>query len=153
MNWITRWKKIGIKVKKILKIQEKIDPSASLWETCSSCGKMNYKDSLREADWICSTCQYYFDKPPLAVVNTFLSNDKIFIEPPINLGNDDPLNFKTELGSYKDKLAKARKKEKQWCSILAYKGTVENLKVHLVVSNFKFLGGSWGLNESFYYID
>ena len=48
-------------------------------------------------------------------------------------------------------MEKARKKEKQWCSILAYKGVIENLKVHLVVSNFKFLGGSWGLNESFYF--
>jgi acetyl-CoA carboxylase carboxyl transferase subunit beta len=151
MNWITRWKKIGIKVKKIFKAREKIDPSASLWINCSSCGKLNYKDTLKETDWICNTCQYYFDKPPLAIVNTFFPNEKTFIEPPTNLGNDDPLNFKTELGSYKDKLSKARKKEKQWCSILGYKGIVENLKIHLVVSNFKFLGGSWGLNESFYF--
>jgi acetyl-CoA carboxylase beta subunit len=151
MNWITHVKKIGIKVKKIFKIQEKIDPSSSLWETCPSCGKLNYKDSLLETDWICNSCEYYFDKPPMATVNTFFPDNKIFIEPPINLGNDDPLNFKTELGSYKDKLEKARKKEKQWCSILAYKGVIENLKVHLVVSNFKFLGGSWGLNESFYF--
>ena len=151
MNWITRVKKIGIKVKKIFKIQEKIDPSSSLWETCPSCGKLNYKDSLLETDWICNSCEYYFDKPPMATVNTFFPDNKIFIEPPIHLGNDDPLNFKTELGSYKDKLEKARKKEKQWCSILAYKGVIENLKVHLVVSNFKFLGGSWGLNESFYF--
>ena len=151
MNWITRVKKIGIKVKKIFKIQEKIDPSSSLWETCPSCGKLNYKDSLFDTDWICSSCEYYFDKPPMATVNTFFPDNKIIIEPPIHLGNDDPLNFKTELGSYKDKLEKARKKEKQWCSILAYKGVIENLKVHLVVSNFKFLGGSWGLNESFYF--
>lgn len=150
-NWISNFKKIGIKVKQIFKKQEKIAPSASLWETCGSCGKINYKESLREKDWICEFCKYYFDKPPMATVNTFFPNNKIFIEPPSNLGNDDPLNFKTELGNYKDKLAKARKKEKQWCSILGYKGVVENLKVHLVVSNFKFLGGSWGLNESFYF--
>ena len=31
------------------------------------------------------------------------------------------------------------------------KGTVEDLKVHLVVSNFKFLGGSWSNNEAHYF--
>jgi acetyl-CoA carboxylase carboxyl transferase subunit beta len=151
MNWITSWKKIGIKVKKIFKIQEKIDPSSSLWENCPSCSKLNYKESLRKSDFICTSCQYYFDRPPLVIVNSFFPLEKTFIEPPTNLGNDDPLNFKTELGKYADKLAKARKKEKQWCSIVAYKGLVENLKVHLITSNFKFLGGSWGLNESFYF--
>ena len=29
--------------------------------------------------------------------------------------------------------------------------SVENLKVHLVVSNFRFLGGSWGNNEAHYF--
>tara|TARA_Y100000590_G_scaffold303486_1_gene342199 strand:- start:2553 stop:3524 length:972 start_codon:yes stop_codon:yes gene_type:complete len=151
MNWIT--KKISefkSKAKKIFKQQEKIDPSSSLWETCPSCSNINYKDTLVKQDWTCNNCSYYFDKPPLATVKTWFENKEIFIEPPKGF-DEDPLNFKTELGSYRDKLAKARKKEKQWCSILGYKGFTENLKVHLVVSNFKFLGGSWGHLESIYF--
>ena len=150
-NWIS--KKISefkFKAKKIFKRQEEIDPSSSLWETCPSCSTINYKDTLVKQDWTCSNCLHYFDKPPLATVKTWFENTETFIEPPKGL-DDDPLNFKTELGSYKEKLAKARKKEKQWCSILGYKGTVENLKVHLVVSNFKFLGGSWSHLESLYF--
>jgi len=127
-----------------------LDPSTSLWESCPSCGKLNYKDSLQETDWICIQCSYYFDKPPKAIIKTFFPDGGTFINPPKNL-NDDPLNFKMETGSYRDKLAKTRKKENQWCSILAYKGTIENLKVHLIVSNFKFLGGSWSNNEAHYF--
>ncbi len=151
MNWIT--KKISefkSKAKKIFKRQEKIDPSSSLWETCPSCSTINYKDTLVGQDWTCNNCSHYFDKPPLATVKTWFENTETFIEPPKGL-NDDPLNFSTELGSYKEKLARARKKEKQWCSILGYKGIIQNLKVHLVVSNFKFLGGSWSHLESHYF--
>ena len=151
MNWITKKiSEIKTRAKKIFKRQEKIDPASSLWETCPSCSSINYKDTLTKNDWTCGNCSHYFDKPPLATVNTWFDNAKTFIEPPKGL-DDDPLNFKTELGSYKDKLSKARKKEKQWCSILGYKGIVENLKVHLVVSNFKFLGGSWSHLESLYF--
>jgi len=152
LNWIKKSiKNIKSSAKKIFKRQEKIDPSSSLFENCPSCGKLNYRDSLSESDWVCDSCQYYFDRPPLAIVKSFgLLDEKNFIKNPKGL-DDDVLNFKTELGNYKDKLAKARKKEKQWCSILAYKGVVENLKVHLVVSNFKFLGGSWGNNEAHYF--
>ncbi len=148
MNWISKFKKT---FKKIFKRQEKLDPSSSLWESCPSCGKLNTKDSLNENDYICESCNYYFDRPPLAIVKSFgILDEKNFIEPPVNL-DDDPLRFTTDLGSYKDKLARARKKEKQWCSILGYKGITDDLKIHLVVSNFKFLGGSWSNNEAQYF--
>ena len=151
MNWITKKiSELKSKAKKIFKSQEKIDPSSSLWESCPSCSTINYKDTLAKQDWICNNCSHYFDKPPLATVKTWFNGTETFIETPKAI-NDDPLNFKTELGNYKDKLAKARKKEKQWCSILGYKGVAENLKIHLVVSNFKFLGGSWSHLEALYF--
>ena len=151
MNWISKKiSELKSKAKKIFKRQEKIDPSSSLWESCPSCSSINYKETLAKQDWICGKCSHYFDKPALATVKTWFEDTGTFIETPKGL-DEDPLNFKTELGSYKDKLAKARKKEKQWCSILGYKGVVEDLKVHLVVSNFKFLGGSWSHLESVYF--
>ncbi len=147
MNWISNFKKTFTK---IFKRQEKIDPSSSLWESCPSCSSINYKETLAKQDWICSKCSYYFDKPALATVKTWFLDTGTFIENPTGI-DEDPLRFQTELGTYKDKLAKARKKEKQWCSILGYKGEVEGLKIHLVVSNFKFLGGSWSHLESLYF--
>ena len=151
MNWIKRTlKEIKAQTKKVFKKQEKIDPSASLWQSCIN-GHINYKDSLVKQDWICEKCQYYFDKPPLATVNTWFPEGGTFIEPPKGLVDDDPLQWRTEIGNYKDKLAKARKKEKQWCSIVCYKGVVDQLKVHLLVNNFKFLGGSWDNNCAHYF--
>ena len=155
MNWLTSWKKIGIRVrqtaKQVLKRKEKIDPSESLWINCPSCGDLNYKDSLQQTDWICSKCSYYFDKPPRAIIKTFFSEGGTIIEPPTHL-SDDPLNFKTDLGSYKNKLAKVRLKEKQHTSILIAKGEIEDLRVHLLVSNFKFLGGSWDIITAEYFL-
>ena len=54
MNWIKRTiKDIKSSAKKIFKHQEKIVSSSSLFENCPSCGKLNYRDGLRESDWIC----------------------------------------------------------------------------------------------------
>ena len=154
-SWISNWKKIKIKVKQtaeqILKRKERTDLSESLWLNCPSCGELNYKESLQQNDWICSKCAYYFDKPPRAIIKTFFPEGGTFIEPPIYL-SDDPLNFKTDLGSYKDKLAQVRSKEKQHTSILITKGEIENLRVHLLVSNFKFLGGSWDTITAEYFL-
>jgi len=154
-SWITNWKKIKIKVKQtteqILKKRERIDPSESLWLNCPSCGELNYKESLQQNDWICNKCTYYFDKPPRAIIKTFFPDGGTIIEPPTYL-SDDPLNFKTDLGSYKNKLAKVRSKEKQHTSILIVKGEIEDLRVHLLVSNFKFLGGSWDTITAEYFL-
>ena len=154
-SWISNWKKIGIKVKQtaeqILKRKEKIDPSESLWLNCSSCGELNYKESIKQNDWICGKCGYYFDKPPRAIIKTFFPKGGTIIEAPTYLP-DDPINFKTDLGNYKEKLAKVRSKEKQYTSILIAKGEIENLRIHLLASNFKFLGGSWDTITAEYFL-
>ena len=154
-SWISNWKKLKIKVKQttkqILERKKRTDPSESLWLNCPSCGELNYKESLQQSDWICSKCAYYFDKPPRAIIKTFFSEGETFIEPPTHL-SDDPLDFKTDLGSYKNKLAKVRLKEKQHTSILIAKGEIEDLRVHLLVSNFKFLGGSWDIITAEYFL-
>ena len=154
-SWITNFKKIKIKIKQtaeqILKGKEKIDPSESLWLNCLSCGELNDKDSIKQNDWICGKCEYYFDKPPRATIKTFFPEGGTIIEPPTSLP-DNPLDFKTDLGSYKEKLSKIRSKEKQHTSISIVKGKIENLRVHLLVSNFKFLGGSWDTITAEYFL-
>ena len=154
-SWITNFKKIKIKIRQtaeqILKRKEKIDPSESLWLNCPSCGELNDKDSIKQNDWICGKCEYYFDKPPRATIKTFFPEGGTIIEPPTSLP-DNPLDFKTDLGSYKEKLSKIRSKEKQHTSISIVKGKIENLRVHLLVSNFKFLGGSWDTITAEYFL-
>ena len=45
MNWITRWKKIGIKVKQIFKKQSSTN-EATDWKNCPKCQKISYKPDL-----------------------------------------------------------------------------------------------------------
>ena len=45
MNWITRWKKIGIKVKQIFKKQPQ-GQEATDWKNCPQCKKISYKPDL-----------------------------------------------------------------------------------------------------------
>ncbi len=45
MNWITRWKKIGIKVKQILKKQPQ-EQESSDWKNCPQCKIFSYLSDL-----------------------------------------------------------------------------------------------------------
>ena len=45
MNWITHWKKIGIKVKQIFKKQP-LGQEASDFKNCPKCQKISYKPDL-----------------------------------------------------------------------------------------------------------
>ena len=104
MNWITKWKKIGIKVKKIFKKQP-IGQQATDWKNCPQCKKIAYLPDLISNLYICE-CSYHFDLPPkMRLENLFDSSYKI-IEAPKNF-NPDPLNFEIEgKYKYKDKIKK-----------------------------------------------
>ena len=62
MNWITRWKKIGIKVKQILKKQPS-EHEETDWKNCPQCKKISYLPDLIENSHICE-CSFHFDLPP-----------------------------------------------------------------------------------------
>ena len=107
MNWITRWKKIGIKVKQIFKKQPSKE-EASDWKNCPQCKKISYKPDLFNNFYICE-CSFHFDLPPkLRLENLFDSTYQI-IEPSENI-NSDPLNFEvSERYKYSDKIKKYKK--------------------------------------------
>ena len=45
MNWISNWKKIGIKVKQILKKQP-VEQQETDWKNCPQCKKISYLPDL-----------------------------------------------------------------------------------------------------------
>ena len=51
MNWISRWKKIGIKVKQIFKKQSKKSEETD-WKNCPQCKKISYKPDLFKNSYI-----------------------------------------------------------------------------------------------------
>ena len=122
MNWITRWKKIGIKVKQILKKQ----PSGheeSDWKNCPQCKKISYLPDLITNSYICE-CSFHFDLPPkMRLDNLFDSNYEI-IDAAENI-NPDPLNFKVgNKYKYIDKIKKYRKVTGQKTALMCAYGKI-----------------------------
>ena len=61
MNWINRVKKIGIKVKQILKKQPAGNEETN-WKNCPQCKKISYLPDLISNSYICE-CTFHFDLP------------------------------------------------------------------------------------------
>ena len=96
MNWISRWKKIGIKVKQIFKKQPSGQEETD-WKNCPQCKKITYKPDLFKNSYICE-CSFHFDLPPKLRLEYFFDSNYEIIEAPNNI-NPDPLNFEVKAGA------------------------------------------------------
>ena len=108
MNWITRWQKIGIKVKQILKKQPR-EQESSDWKNCPQCKKISYKPDLFNNSYICE-CTFHFDLPPKLRLDSLFDSAYEIIEAPTGI-DPDPLNFEVKGGAregykYIDKIKK-----------------------------------------------
>ena len=94
MNWLTGWKKkIGIKVKKLLKKQTS-EHEATDWKNCPQCKKISYLPDLITNSYICE-CSFHFDLPPKLRLDSLFDSGYEIIEAPNNI-NPDPLNFEVK---------------------------------------------------------
>ena len=153
MNWISRWKKIGIKVKQIFKSQPTGNEDTS-WKSCPQCKKISYRPDLINNYYICE-CTFHFDLPPkLRLENLFDAKYEI-IEAPENI-NPDPLNFevKAETKNYKylDKIKKYRKITGQKTALMCASGLISNLSAVVVCFNPKFGAGRFGPAENEHFL-
>jgi len=154
MNWITRWKKIGIKVKQIFKKQPTGQQETD-WKNCPSCQKISYLPDLINNSYICE-CSFHFDLPPKLRLDSLFDSDYEIIEAPNNI-NPDPLNFEvkdTAKPGYKyiDKIKKYRKITGQDTALLIASGNVSNLSAVVVCFNPKFGGGRFGTSENEHFL-
>ena len=153
MNWITRWKKIGIKVKQILKKQPTNQEDTD-WKNCPQCKKISYKPDLFNNSYICE-CSFHFDLPPKLRLDSLFDSDYENIEAPENI-NPDPLNFevRAEAKSYKyiDKIKNYRKITGQKTALVCASGKVSNLNAVVVCFNPKFGGGRFGPAENEHFL-
>ena len=90
MNWISHWKRIGVKVKQILKKQP-IGQQDTNWKNCPQCKKIAYIPDLISNFYICE-CTFHFDLPPKIRLDNIFDSTYEIIEPLENI-NPDPLNF------------------------------------------------------------
>jgi len=154
MNWITRWKKIGIKVKQILKKQP-TEQQETDWKNCPQCKKISYLPDLISNSYICE-CSFHFDFPPKLRLDSLFGSGYEIIEAPNNI-NPDPLNFEVqdtarEGYKYIDKIKKYRKVTGQQTALLCATGKISNLNAVVVCFNFKFGGGRLGPMEAEHFL-
>ena len=154
MNWITRWKKIGIKVKQIFKKQS-TEQEATDWKNCPQCKKISYKPDLFDNSYICE-CSFHFDLPPKLRLDSLFDSDYEIIEPLDNI-NPDPLNFQVRDGArneykYIDKIKKYRKITGQQTALMCASGNISDLSAVVVCFNPKFGGGRFGPAENEHFL-
>jgi len=154
MNWISHWKKIGIKVKRILKKQP-VGQQETDWKNCPQCKKISYLTDLIANSYICE-CSFHFDLPPKLRLDSLFDSGYEIIEAPNNI-NPDPLNFEvkdTAKPGYKyiDKIKKYRKITGQDTALLIASGNVSNLSAVVVCFNPKFGGGRFGTSENEHFL-
>ena len=150
MNWITRWKKIGIKVKQIFKKQPTGNEETD-WKNCPQCKKISYLPDLIENSYICE-CSFHFDLPPKLRLESLFDSAYQIIEAPENI-DPDPLNFEvSDKYKYIDKIKKYRKVTGQKTALLCASGNISNLRAVVVCFNPKFGGGRFGPAENEHFL-
>jgi len=150
MNWISHWKKIGIKVKQILKKQPTGQEETD-WKNCPQCKKISYLPDLITNSYICE-CSFHFDLPPKMRLDSLFDSSYEIIEAPENI-NPDPLNFEVkEKYKYIDKIKKYRNVTGQKTALMCASGNVSNLQAVVVCFNPKFGGGRFGPAENEHFL-
>ena len=150
MNWISNFKKIKIKVKKIFKKQP-AGQQESDWKSCPQCKKISYLPDLIANSYICD-CSFHFDIPPKLRLDNLFDSDYEIIEAPRSI-NPDPLSFEVKDGAqegykYIDKIKKYRKTTGQQTALMCASGNISNLSAVVVCFNPKFGGGRFGPAEN-----
>ena len=150
MNWITRWKKIGIKVKQILKKQPS-EHEETDWKNCPQCKKISYLPDLIENSYICE-CSFHFDLPPKTRLDNLFDSNYEIIDATGNI-NPDPLNFEVkDRYKYIDKIKKYRKITGQKTALMCANGIISNLRAVVVCFNPKFGAGRFGPAENEHFL-
>jgi len=139
MNWITKIIKAGEKIKSAIhKRATKEDIANSDWTSC--CKGPILKKDLEKNLWVCPDCnKHHKIKPSQRFDILFGKNNYEIFKTPIP--KDDPLGF-FDIKSYKDRLKSARRKTGMNCGMMVVSGTVNNIKITAVASDFDFLGAS-----------
>ena len=103
------------------------------------------KKDLEENLWVCPDCnKHHRIKPKQRFDILFKGNNYEIFKTPIP--KDDPLNW-TDSKPYKDRLKAARKKTGLNCSMVVASGSINNIKLTAIASDFDFMGASIGAAE------
>ena len=145
MNWITKIKSIGDKIKRNIKkkFPTKEEIANSDWTSC--CKGPVLKKDLEENLWVCNSCgKHHRISCRQRFDLLFGKNRYEILDTPIPA--EDPLNWK-DTKTYKERLELAKKKTGQNCAVMIAKGEINGIPITAGAINFEFIGGSVGAAE------
>ena len=144
MNWITKIIKAGEKIKTAFHERaSKEDIAKSDWTSC--CRGPILKKDLEQNLWVCPDCnKHHRIKPSQRFDILFGKNNYEIMDTPQPI--DDPLGFVDSM-PYKQRLKNARKKTGLKCSMVVSTGSINNIPITAIASDFNFMGASMGAAE------
>ena len=146
MNWISKILTVTEKIKRNIdkRFPSKEDIETSKWSSLDCCMKGPIlKDDLEKHLYVCPHCNSHKRISATQRFDFFFGKDNYeILDYPI--GIDDPLQFP----NYKNKLKEARKKTGQKSAFMICAGKVNGINVTAIASNFSYIGGSMGSQES-----
>ena len=144
MNWLKKTLDFGQKIKRLLKKRpSREDMEESDWTSC--CKGPILKKDLENNLWVCPDCNKHHRINPKQRFDILFgkSNYQMLSTP---MPPDDPLNF-SDSKSYKDRLKSARKKTGLDCSMVIADGSINNIRLTAIASDFNYMGASIGAAE------
>jgi len=144
VNWLQKIIKAGEKIKTAFHERaSKEDIAKSDWTSC--CRGPILKKDLEANLWVCPDCnKHHRIKPSQRFDILFGKNNYEVFKTPIP--KDDPLNW-TDSKPYKERLKAARKKTGLECSMVVAEGSINQIKITAIASDFDFMGASIGAAE------
>ena len=144
VNWLQKIIKAGEKIKTAFHERAtKEDIAKSDWTSC--CRGPILKKDLEQNLWVCPDCnKHHRIKPSQRFDILFGKNNYEIFKTPIP--KDDPLNW-TDSKPYKERLKAARKKTGLECSMVVAEGSINQIKITAIASDFDFMGASIGAAE------
>jgi acetyl-CoA carboxylase carboxyl transferase subunit beta len=130
------------KEKKPLKAEDRRDLPGDVFEKCSGCGEILYKEKLAENAQVCPHCGFHFRIFAPAYVALF-TDEGSFSEIDAELTSGDPLGFR-DLKAYPERMAQAKAKVGRQNAVLSGTGLLDGIPVVIAAMDFRFIGGSMG---------
>ncbi|NOX39808.1 MAG: acetyl-CoA carboxylase carboxyltransferase subunit beta [Alphaproteobacteria bacterium] len=139
MNWISNY--VRPKINSIFSRRETPD---NLWSKCAECGTMLFHRELTDALNVCPNCDHHMHISPRERFG-HLFDGGLFVEVEVPKAVLDPLGFRDQK-KYPDRMKLAQKNTGEDDAMLVAEGEIDRTLMVLAGQNFKFMGGSMGMN-------
>jgi acetyl-CoA carboxylase carboxyl transferase subunit beta len=130
------------KEKQKLRSADRREVATDVFEKCSECGEILYRNRLAQNLQVCPACGHHLRMEAEDYVK-LLIDEGGFTEMHGRMKSGDPLGFH-DLKPYPQRLAGAESKSGRGDAVITGYGPLEGIPVNLAVMDFSFIGGSMG---------